>query len=189
MILILQAHPYPSRSRATEALLAAIRDLPNIEIRSLYDLYPDFDIDIEAEQAAMARAGLVVWLHPIFWYSVPAMLKHYFDVVLTRGWAYAEAGGSARMAAQGAGDVLVGKHCLWVATTGGKASAYAAGQMHAMPFDEFAAPLMQTAEFCGMVWTPPITLHDAHAESDDDIKAATVAFRERLIAWQKDNPQ
>jgi glutathione-regulated potassium-efflux system ancillary protein KefF len=189
MILILQAHPYPSRSRATEALLAAIRDLPNVEIRSLYDLYPDFDIDIEAEQVAMSRAGLVVWLHPIYWYSVPAMLKHYFDVVLTRGWAYAAAGGSARMAVPGAGDALVGKHCLWVATTGGKASAYAAGQMHAMPFDEFAAPLMQTADFCGMVWTPPITLHDAHAESDVDIKAAAVAFRERLIAWQKDNPQ
>jgi hypothetical protein len=40
-----------------------------VEIRSLYQLYPDFNIDIAAEQEALSRADLVVWQHPMQWYS------------------------------------------------------------------------------------------------------------------------
>jgi glutathione-regulated potassium-efflux system ancillary protein KefF len=178
MILILHAHPYPSRSHGGRALLNAVSDLPNVEVRSLYALYPDFEIDVEAEQAALARAKLVVWLHPIYWYSVPAILKHYFDVVLLRGWAYSRAGGRAQA---GDGDALRGKRVLWVATTGGTAETYAPGQMHAKSFDAFEAPLKQTAEFCGMSWEPPIALHGVHIVSENDIDAAAKLFRARLM--------
>src|SRR6185295_5505982 len=64
MILVVHAHPYPKRSRAIAALLAAVRDLPGLEVRSLYELYPDFDIDHAAERAALEKAKLVIWLHP-----------------------------------------------------------------------------------------------------------------------------
>ena len=172
MILIIHAHPYPQSSRAGKTLLAAVRDLPGIEVRSLYDLYPDFDIDVAAEQTALLRADLVVWLHPVYWYSVPALLKHWFDVVLLRGWAHGDGG-----------QALHGKHCLWVATTGGQASSFAESGVHQLPFEAFEAPIRQTAKFCGMLWEPPILLHGAHVVSDDEIAAATRAFRERLLAW------
>lgn len=87
MICILYAHPYPDRSRANRALLNAVRDLPGLEIRALYNLHPDFGIDAEAEQAALARARIIVWQHPVYWYSMPGLLKHYFDKVLVRGFA------------------------------------------------------------------------------------------------------
>jgi len=172
MILIVRAHPYPQRSRAGRALLEAVHDLPDLEVRSLYDLYPDFDIDVAAEQAALARADLVVWLHPIYWYSAPAMLKHWFDVVHLRGWAYGDGGAALR-----------GKHCLWVATTGGEASSFAESGAHQLPFAAFEAPIRQTAKFCGMVWEPPIVLHGANVVSNDALEAAANAFRERLAAW------
>ena len=178
MILIIHAHPYPQRSRAGHAMLSAVRELPGIEIRSLYDLYPDFDIDVAAEQAALASAQLVVWLHPVYWYSVPAMLKHWFDVVLLRGWAYGDGG-----------QALLGKHCLWVATTGGQQSSFAESGAHQLPFDEFAAPIRQTARFCGMVWEPPLALHGAHTVAEDEIAAAAIAFRERLATWSLPSPQ
>ena len=38
-----------------------------VEIRSLYQLYPDFNIDIAAEQDALARADLIIWRHPMQW--------------------------------------------------------------------------------------------------------------------------
>ena len=79
MIYLVFAHPYPSQSRANRALFDAVRDLPGVEVCSLYDRYPDFDIDVAAEQAALARAQLVLWMHPVYWYSVPALLKHWFD--------------------------------------------------------------------------------------------------------------
>lgn len=153
-------------------MLEAIRDLPDLEVRSLYDLYPDFDIDVAAEQAALIRAELVVWLHPIYWYSVPAMLKHWFDVVLLRGWAYGKGG-----------DALQGKHCLWVSTTGGEASSFSENGVHHLPFDEFEAPIRQTAKFCCMAWEPPLVLHGAHLVSHTEITAAALNFRDRLTRW------
>jgi len=175
MILIIYAHPYPQRSRAGRVLLGAVRDLPDIEVHSLYELYPDFDIDVDAEQAALKRADLVVWMHPIYWYSVPAMLKHWFDVVLLRGWAYGEGG-----------DALQGKHCLWVTTTGGRTSSFAESGVHELPFEDFVAPIRQTARFCGMAWESPMTLHGAHLISDDEIASAALALRDRLSKWLPD---
>ena len=172
MILIIHAHPYPKHSRACRVLLDAVRDLPGVEVRSLYDLYPDFDIDVAAEQGALVRASLVVWLHPIYWYSVPAMLKHWFDVVLLRGWAYGKDGTALR-----------GKHCLWVSTTGGDADAYSPGGMHAQRFENFIPPVEQTARFCDMHWEAPLVVHGAHLVSDAELAAAAQHFRARLAAW------
>src|SRR5262249_12557002 len=79
MTLVIYAHPYPARSRACAALLEGIRGMEGVEIRSLYDLYPDFDIDGDAERHALESARLVVWMHPMYWYSVPALMKHWLD--------------------------------------------------------------------------------------------------------------
>ena len=172
MILVIHAHPYPQHSRAGKALLEAVRGLPGVEVRSLYDLYPDFDIDVTAEQQALKAAELVVWLHPIYWYSVPALLKHWFDVVLLRGWAYGKDGIALR-----------GKACLWVPTPGGDAAAYSATGLHAQPFENFIHSIEQTARFCGMTWEEPLVVHGAHKVSDSDIAAAAQQFRARLVAW------
>ena len=104
MILVILAHPYPRRSRACAALVEAIRDLPGLEVRSLYDLYPDFDVDRAAEQAALERARLVVWLHPLFWYTVPALMKHWLDEVLVRGFAYGPGGTALAGKGRAVGD-------------------------------------------------------------------------------------
>ena len=172
MILIIHAHPYPTHSRACRVLLDAVRDLPDVEVRSLYDLYPNFDIDIAAEQGALLRAGLVVWLHPIYWYSVPAMQKHWFDVVLLRGWAYGTDGTALR-----------GKACLWVTTTGGAADAYSPAGMHERRFENFIPPVEQTARFCAMAWEVPLVVHGAHLVSDAELAAVAQSFRARLVAW------
>jgi glutathione-regulated potassium-efflux system ancillary protein KefF len=172
MILILHAHPYPARSRSTARLLAAVRELPGVEVHSLYDRYPDFDIDIAAEQAALTRADLIVWLHPIYWYSVPAMLKHWFDAVLLRGWAYGKGG-----------EALNGKTCLWVAAAGGDAFAYSAEGVHARPFAEFVPPIEQTARFCGMRWQEPIIVQGSHDLGEAELTAAADTFRARLLAF------
>lgn len=71
MILIIYAHPYPHHSHANKRMLEQARTLEGVEIRSLYQLYPDFNIDIAAEQEALSRADLIVWQHPMQWYSIP----------------------------------------------------------------------------------------------------------------------
>jgi glutathione-regulated potassium-efflux system ancillary protein KefF len=170
MLVLIYAHPYPDRSRANQRLLAAVRDLDGVEVRSLYDEYPDFDIDVEAEQAALQQASGVVWQHPIYWYSVPGLLKHWFDKVLVRGFAYGDGG-----------VALHGKRCQWVATTGAPNEAYSPSGMHGHPFVEFEPVVEQTARFCGMRWQAPIIVHGAHHVSEAVLDQAAADYRRRLL--------
>jgi len=172
VILLLLAHPHPQRSIAGRALLAAVSDLPQVAVRSLYDLYPDFAIDADAERRALASARLVVWQGPLYWYGVPALLKLWWEDVLVRGWAYGE-GGTA----------LEGKDCLWVTTTGAAAEAYSAEGMHGHPIDAFVPAVAQTARFCRMRWLPPFIVHGAHRRTAAEIDAAAQDYRRLLSDW------
>jgi glutathione-regulated potassium-efflux system ancillary protein KefF len=171
VIVLICAHPYPRRSRANAALLQAVRDLHGVEVTMLYDRYPDFAIDVEAEQRALREADAVVWQHPLYWYSVPALLKLWFDKVLALGFAYGPGG-----------TELHGKACQWVVTTGGDFDSYGPQGMHEHPFERFVMPVEQTARFCGMRWQPPLVLHGAHRVSDQALRDAGVRYRERLIS-------
>lgn len=171
MIDVVYAHPYPDRSIANRALVSALQGLPDLRLGSLYDLYPDWSIDVEAEQQALAGAGLVVWQHPVHWYGPTPMLKLWFDKVLTHGWAFGE-GGTA----------LHGKTCLWVVTTGGDERAYDEHGMHGHPFEAFVAPMRRTAALCGMRFVEPLVLHGAHRRSSAELEAAAQAYRERIVA-------
>jgi glutathione-regulated potassium-efflux system ancillary protein KefF len=176
MIVVIYAHPYPGHSRACAALVEAIAAIENLEVRSLYSLYPDFDVDPAEERSRLEGAKLVVWLHPLYWYSVPALMKQWLDQVLVRGWAYGE-GGTA----------LAGKDCLWVTTTGGDAGAYTAEGRHGREFADFVPALERTAKYCSMRWLEPFVVHGAHLVSDEELKAAAEALRGRIEAWKADN--
>ena len=172
MILVVYAHPYPASSRACAALLEAVRGREGVELRSLYDLYPDFDIDGDAERSALERARLVVWLHPFYWYSVPALLKHWFDHVLIKGWSHGEGGGA-----------LAGKDCLWVTTTGGGEEAFSPEGRHGHAFEAFTPPMKQIARYCGMNWLDPVVVNGAHEVTPAALREAGARFRETLDAW------
>lgn len=172
MITLIYAHPHPRRSRAGRALLDAVRDLPGLTVHSLYDRYPDFSIDVAAEQRALAASRLLVWQHPIYWYTAPALLKLWFERVLAHGWAYGE-GGTA----------LAGKDCLWVATTGGPPEWYTSAGPHAHPFEAFAPVLRQTARYCGMNWLDHIVVQGANRIPEDALAAAARAYRTRLAGY------
>ena len=171
MICLIYAHPYPDRSRGNRVLLSAVRELPGLELRSLYDLYPDFGIDAAEEQAALRRADVIVLQHPLYWYSVPGLLKHWFDKVLTRGFAYGPGGRE-----------LLNKRCLWVTTTGGEPDDYAHGSEHARPFADYVPVIEQTARFCGMRWEEPLIIHGVHRVSEHTLDEIARDYRGRLAA-------
>jgi len=171
MIAVLQAHPYPDRSRANRILARAIDDLPGVVVRSLYDLYPDFAIDVDAEQRVLTAADVVVWQHPLYWYAAPALQKLWFEKVLAGGWAYGPGG-----------DALRGKGCLWAVTTGGDDADYEPAGMHGHRFDTFASVVRQTALFCGMTWLEPFVVHGASRIDDETLHDWGERYRDRLIA-------
>ncbi len=170
-VVLIFAHPYPDRSIANRKLLEAVEDLEGVKVRSLYDLYPTFDIDVSTEQEALVNAEVVVLQHPMYWYSVPSLLKHWFDKVLTRGFAYGSGG-----------ERLWGKRCLWVVTTGGDEQAFGAHGMHGRPFREFVPVVEQTASFCGMTWEEPLVVYGAHRLPPRELELAAADYRDRLAA-------
>lgn len=179
-ILVLAAHPDLGRSHATRAVLNALRAAPaaaRVELRDLYRLYPDFHIHVDAEQRALASARLVVMLHPIYWYSMPALQKLWLDEVLRLGWAYGP-GGTA----------LQGKDFWLVASTGGSAAAYSPAGHNHHGIDDFLLPYRQSALTCGMHWLAPQILHAAHRADEAEIAAHAERFVQRLAdypAWAR----
>jgi glutathione-regulated potassium-efflux system ancillary protein KefF len=169
VILVVYAHPRPRQSIAGRALVSAVSDLTEVDVHALYDRYPDFSIDARAERDRLTAARLVVLLHPLYWYGVPALMKLWFETVLVRGWAYGDGG-----------DALRGKDCLWVTTTGALPEAYTAGGAHGHPFSAFVPAVEQTARFCGMNWLEPIVVHGAHRITAEALHAEAQRFRAAL---------
>jgi putative NADPH-quinone reductase len=140
-----------------------------VQVQDLYAAYPDYDIDVAAEQRALAQASLVVLLHPIQWYSMPALMKLWLDDVLTHGWAYGHAGTALR-----------GKDLWLVATTGGPETSYHPQGYNRYFFDAFLPPYEQTAALCGMRFLPPLVFHGAHRAHEPEIDAHAAVFADRL---------
>jgi len=173
-VLVLAAHPNLENSRVNRELMRAARALGerHVEVRELYALYPDYLIDIEAEQAALAQARLVVWQHPIHWYSMPALMKLWLDEALSFGWAYGP-GGTA----------LKGKDLWLVASTGGPQDSYRPDSYNRYFFDAFLPPYEQTAELCGMRFVPPLVLHGAHRVTEAELESHSRLYTSRLLSY------
>jgi glutathione-regulated potassium-efflux system ancillary protein KefF len=175
-ILVIAAHPGLEHSRVNRALLDAAGALAaagsqRVAIRDLYRLYPDYLIDVAAEQAQLAQARLVVWLHPVHWYSMPPLMKLWLDEVFSFGWAYGPGG-----------HALQGKDLWLVASTGGPEDSYHPSGYNRYAFDAFLPPYEQTAALAGMRWLPPLVLHGAHRVGDAELSGHAQLFAERLAS-------
>ena len=188
-VLVLHAHPSPSRSRVNVRLADAARRIEGVTLVDLYAACPRFKIDVDAEQARLVEHDVVVFQCPFQWYSVPSLLKEWMDAVLEFGFAYGEGG-----------NALAGKTLLVAITAGGAESAYAETGRNHFPIRTLLTPLEQTALLCGMRFLPPFVLFaalravedgraDAHVDAwrallealrDDALDVAALAGRDRL---------
>jgi glutathione-regulated potassium-efflux system ancillary protein KefG len=87
-ILILLAHPSYNRSNANKALIQALRKVEGLRVHDLYQQYPNMFIDVPYEQRLLLEHDIIVFQHPLYWYSCPAILKEWMDQVLEYGFAF-----------------------------------------------------------------------------------------------------
>ena len=171
-IYLLAAHPNWRESRVNRRAREAVQALAGVALCDLYDRYPDYHVDVAAEQARLEAAQLVVLMHPIQWYSMPALQKLWLDEVLTYGWAYGDQGTALR-----------GKDLWLVATTGGPLSSYHPKSYNRYFFDAFLPPYEQTAALCGMRFLPPLIFHGAHSAPEAEVAAHIDVLRQRLTSY------
>lgn len=174
--LVLFAHPARHRSRANVALVEAIADAPNVTVHDLYETYPDLLIDIDAEQDLVQRHDAIVLQHPFYWYSAPAIVKEWLDLVLEHGWAYGHDG-----------HALAGKKWMHAITTGGRDAAYGPDGANRFTIPELLAPFEATAALCQAHWLAPFVVHRAHALDAPALVAEADRYRQRIAALAKES--
>lgn len=174
-VLILFAHPALQKSRVHRRLMAAVRDLPAVTFHDLYERYPDLHIAVEVEQRLLTGHDAIVFQHPFYWYSSPAILKEWQDLVLEYGFAYGD-GGTA----------LMGKPMVTMLSTGGPEESYRAENVNRFSVRQLLAPFEQTARLCGMDYLPPAIIHGTEGLSDAELAAHADDYRRLVVALRDD---
>ncbi|MGE3975780.1 MAG: NAD(P)H-dependent oxidoreductase [Bdellovibrionales bacterium] len=170
--LVLFAHPNHQNSKANRIIIERIRDLPNVTIHNLYEEYPYFFINVQREQKLLLEHDLIVLQHPFYWYSMPALLKEWLDVVLESGFAYGPGGNS-----------LKGKRLLLSMTVGGPSDSYQESGYNHFPIESFLPLYIQTARLCGMHWEKPLMFFGSIRASQEAMEAHAEKVRDHLVTF------
>jgi glutathione-regulated potassium-efflux system ancillary protein KefG len=168
-ILILFAHPALERSRVNRVLVRGLDRIEGLTFHDLYEAYPYFDVDVGREQALLLEHDVIVLHHPFFWYSSPALVKQWEDLVLEHGWAYGREGTALR-----------GKKMMSAITTGGSEAAYQRDGFHGHTIHELLLPIERTARLCGMDYLPPFVVHGTLGMSDEAMETYASSYRDVL---------
>lgn len=171
-ILVLFAHPALEKSRVHKHLNRYLPYSGDLTFHDLYEAYPEFNIDVPYEQNLLEQHDLIVWQHPMYWYSCPPLLKQWIDLVLEVGWAYGPGG-----------NALYGKCLMQAISSGGPQAAYQMEGRHGHTLKEFLLPFEQTARLCNMRYLPPFWANGSHRLSDEDLHNYGRDYQRLLDAW------
>ncbi len=172
-ILVLFAHPAYERSRVHRSMIRSISQLKGITIHDLYEAYPEFDIDVEREKKLLLEHDLIIWQHPFFWYSGPAILKQWQDLVLEHGWAYGNDG-----------HALDGKFIFNAISSGGGMQAYHIEGYQRSTLHELLIPFERTAQLCRMIYLPPFWIPGTHKLEMEQIDEYCLQYKQLVTMLQ-----
>ena len=182
-VVIICGHPDLKISVANKTIPDEISaQCPQIEIRKLCELYPDYQFDLKAEQATLEKADIIVFQYPMNWFGVPGLLKLYIDKVMEHGWAYGSQG-----------TALEGKASIASLTTGVPEVGFSAEGFVGRTVEELTFPVAKFAANCkmdckkifsisGMMCIPGITTDEQKAAFVDKAKKHAVDIVECLKA-------
>ncbi|PFG57923.1 Kef-type potassium/proton antiporter accessory protein (CPA2 family) [Vibrio sp. ES.051] len=175
-VLILFAHPSQHRSEVNAPLFKEAQKIEGVTCVDLYGEYPRFDINIDREQQRLREHDVVVFQFPLYWYSTPAILKEWQDLVLEYGFAYGPDG-----------TELQGKTILCVLSAGGKEEAYKAEGYNHFTIRELLAPIEQMSALTGMHYIAPLAIFGARtAEEEGRIPRHVERYKNLLTALVED---
>jgi len=174
--LLIFAHPALERGRINPAMAEAVRDLPGLTVHDLYEVYPDFTVDVPSEHKRLLAHDLIVLQFPLYWFSMPSLLKEWMDLVWSRGFAF------------GPGARLKGRTLLCAVSTGANRDAYEDG-VYRFPLGDFLRPLEETAGYCGLTWADPFVLHGRDAMDARGLEAGVGPYRDRLEKLTRTAPR
>ena len=124
--------------------------------------------DIKREHQLLSEADIIIFQFPLWWYSMPGILKGYIDRVFSMGWAY------------GGGQALAGKKILVSITTGAPELAWTEDNRGTIK-DIFKHLFVGTFGLCGLQPLKPFIVYGAKRQTDDDKKNIFENYKKRLL--------
>ena len=167
-VLIVSGHPrLGDDSVANKTILEELTSLlPGAEIDHLDELYPDYAFDVEAEQAKLAAADVIVLQYPLWWYGWPSLLQKWVEDVFVHGFSHGSTGTALR-----------GKKLVVSLTTGAAESYY-----NAQPggIEHFLAAVKATSALTGLEYAGILPLYGvSYANRTDEAARADMIKRSR----------
>ncbi|TAL56810.1 NAD(P)H-dependent oxidoreductase [Pandoraea sp.] len=139
--------------------------------------------DVAAEQEKLRWADLAIFQFPMWWFSMPAILKGWFDRVYAYGFGYGVGEHSAAHWGDRYGEgALLGKRAMLVVTTGGWAEHYSERGING-PIDDLLFPIQHGMLFYpGFAVLPPFVIHKTGSMDAQRLDATLQALGVRLDA-------
>jgi NAD(P)H dehydrogenase (quinone) len=120
--------------------------------------------DIKREHLLLGEADLIIFQFPLWWYSMPALLKGYIDRVFSMGWAY------------GGGQALAGKKILVCMTTGAPDFAWTEEKRGTIK-EIFKHLFVGTFGLCGLQPLEPYIVYGAKRHTEQDRLEALEGYK------------
>ncbi|WP_412989230.1 NAD(P)H-dependent oxidoreductase [Pediococcus siamensis] len=161
--LVIVAHPQLADSGTQQFLKTSLQNFSTV---TWHVLAPD--VDVAAEQALLRRHDRIIFQFPLYWYSAPALLKHWEDEVLTRNFVY------------GAQHELAHKELGIVVTTGDAKREFVAGGKEDYTMSELLRPYQALAHKAQMSYLPPLPIFQFAYLTDAQKQALLVTYQQYI---------
>jgi len=126
-----------------------------------------FSEDITREHQFLEAADLIIFQFPLWWHSVPGLLKGYIDRVFSFGWGY------------GKNQALMGKKVLVSTTTGAPEFVWTSEKRGTIK-ETFKHLFIGTFALMGMQNLEPFVVYGAKRQTEQDRALERNRFKTRL---------
>jgi NAD(P)H dehydrogenase (quinone) len=145
--------------------------------------------DVVTEQKKLVWANTIIFQFPLWWYTMPAILKGWVDRVFTYHFAYGVGEHSDTKYGERFGEgTLAGRRALLSVTAGGPQSHYSARGING-PIEDLLFPIEHgILYYPGLEVLPPFVLYGADRMTSEAYSRAADAWRQRLLALETTAP-
>jgi glutathione-regulated potassium-efflux system ancillary protein KefG len=137
--LLLFGHPEMASTGFQASLISRVQNDPRFEVRILSQEHREIGFIALEEQQSIESAKSVILHFPLFWYSMPAIVKEWIDTVFTLGWAFDQNGG-----------LLKKLPFVCSVTTGAKLESYSSEGTNGHSLDTYLLHVQRTMSYAGM---------------------------------------
>lgn len=127
-----------------------------------------YSADISREHKLLGEADLIIFQFPLWWESMPGLLKGYIDRVFSMGWAY------------GGGHALDGKNVLVCMTTGAPDFLWTDEKRGTIK-DVLKHLFVGTFGLCGMHNLEPFVVYGAKRHTEADKKLVFESYKKDYL--------